>query len=39
MVVFLYDKEGVVDRLLAPLEPTVADIVFQKVVQEEGERR
>jgi CubicO group peptidase (beta-lactamase class C family) len=39
MVVFLYDKKGVVDRLLAPLEPTVADIVFQKVVQEEGERR
>ena len=29
-VTFLYDREGRIDRLLAPLEPNVADIVFQR---------
>ncbi|WP_438393229.1 serine hydrolase [Caballeronia sp. DA-9] len=29
-VTFLYDREGRIDRLLAPLEPSVADIVFHR---------
>jgi CubicO group peptidase (beta-lactamase class C family) len=29
-VTFLYDREGRIDRLLAPLEPSVADIVFRR---------
>jgi hypothetical protein len=29
-VTFLYDREGRIDRLLAPLEPNVADIVFHR---------
>ena len=29
-VTFLYDREGRIDRLLAPLEPNVADIVFRR---------
>jgi CubicO group peptidase (beta-lactamase class C family) len=34
-VTFLYDREGRIDRLLAPLEPNVADIVFQRVASGE----
>jgi CubicO group peptidase (beta-lactamase class C family) len=29
-VTFLYDREGRIDRFLAPLEPAVADIVFRR---------
>jgi len=29
-VTFLYDREGRIDRLLAPLEPSVTDIVFHR---------
>ncbi|GAB2923742.1 hypothetical protein GCM10027093_73860 [Paraburkholderia jirisanensis] len=29
-VTFLYDREGRIDRLLTPLEPAVADIVFHR---------
>jgi CubicO group peptidase (beta-lactamase class C family) len=29
-ITFLYDREGEIDRLAAPLEPAVADIVFQR---------
>jgi Domain of unknown function (DUF3471) len=29
-VTFLYDREGRIDRLQAPLEPDVADIVFRR---------
>jgi hypothetical protein len=29
-VTFLYDREGRIDRLLAALEPNVADIVFRR---------
>jgi hypothetical protein len=29
-VTFLYDREGLIDRLLAPFEPNVADIVFRR---------
>jgi hypothetical protein len=29
-VTFLYDREGRIDRLLAPLEPAVADIMFRR---------
>lgn len=28
---FLYDREGRIDRIAAPFEPAVADIVFQRV--------
>lgn len=28
---FLYDRDGVIDRIAAPLEPMVADIVFRRV--------
>jgi CubicO group peptidase (beta-lactamase class C family) len=37
LVTFLYDKKGEIDRLLIPLEPTVADIVFTKEREEESE--
>ncbi len=29
-VTFVYDREGQIDRLLAPLEPSVADTVFRR---------
>jgi CubicO group peptidase (beta-lactamase class C family) len=29
-ITFLYDREGEIDRLAAPFEPQVADIVFQR---------
>ena len=35
-VTFLYDREGRIDRLLAPLEPDVADIVFRRGASGEG---
>jgi CubicO group peptidase (beta-lactamase class C family) len=35
-VTFLYDREGYIDRLTAPLESTVADIVFRRVPQGEA---
>lgn len=31
MLSFGYDREGAIDRIAAPLEPTVADIVFKRV--------
>jgi hypothetical protein len=30
-ITFLYDREGRIDRLSAPFEPQVADIVFRRV--------
>jgi CubicO group peptidase (beta-lactamase class C family) len=35
-ITFLYDREGRIDRLSAPLEPQVPDIVFRRVAAGEG---
>jgi CubicO group peptidase (beta-lactamase class C family) len=35
-ITFLYDREGRVDRLSAPFEPQVADIVFRRVATGEA---
>jgi CubicO group peptidase (beta-lactamase class C family) len=35
-ITFLYDREGEIDRLAAPLEPQVADIVFRRAAQGEA---
>jgi CubicO group peptidase (beta-lactamase class C family) len=35
---FLYDREGRIDRIAAPFEPAVADIVFQRVEGTPGTR-
>src|SRR5204862_2411279 len=35
-ITFLYDREGRIDRLSAPFEPQVPDIVFQRVAGGEG---
>lgn len=35
-VQFFYDRDGTIDRLAIPLEPRVADIVFEKVEEDGG---
>jgi CubicO group peptidase (beta-lactamase class C family) len=39
VVTFLYDREGRIDRLLAPLEPAVEDIVFRREASGEALER
>jgi CubicO group peptidase (beta-lactamase class C family) len=38
-VTFFYNKKGDVDRLAAPIEPTVSDIVFTRVADEAMKQR